>query len=148
VLGYVNDDELAWLYANCFTIVYPSLYEGFGLPVLEAMSMGAAVVTSQVTSLPEVAGPAASYVNPYDFARIVNEMAGLLTNETNRAQMKQKALAFREHILFVLVSILRTVKSKIDRVLGQQRTQDSLIFGFQRWKPIVEGGLSDTYSVV
>jgi len=66
MLGYVPDEELAWLYRNCFSFVYPSLYEGFGLPVLEAMGLGAAVITSNATSLPEVAGDAAHYVNPFD----------------------------------------------------------------------------------
>ncbi|WP_300157602.1 glycosyltransferase family 1 protein, partial [Solidesulfovibrio sp.] len=64
--GYVSDAELAWLYASCHAFLYPSLFEGFGLPVLEAMSLGAAVVCSDATSLPEVAGDAAVLVDPLD----------------------------------------------------------------------------------
>ena len=60
VAGYVADRELEWLYRNCFGFVYPSLFEGFGMPVLEAMALGAPVICSRTTSLPEVAGEAAS----------------------------------------------------------------------------------------
>jgi glycosyltransferase involved in cell wall biosynthesis len=70
VLGYVSDAALRWLYKHCWAFIYPSLYEGFGLPVLEAMAAGAATITSNVTSLPEVGGEAAYYVNPLDEASI------------------------------------------------------------------------------
>src|SRR5215216_272052 len=58
LLGYVDDTALQWLYQNCFAFVYPSYFEGFGLPVLEAMSLGAAVITSNITSIPEIIGQA------------------------------------------------------------------------------------------
>jgi len=64
LLGFVPDTDLAGLYSSAKAFVYPSLYEGFGLPVLEALSCGCPVVTSDVSSLPEVAGKAAVYVNP------------------------------------------------------------------------------------
>jgi alpha-1,3-rhamnosyl/mannosyltransferase len=63
-LGHVSDEDLAGLYAGAALFAYPSLYEGFGLPVLEAMAAGAAVLTSNVSSLPEVAGDAAVLVDP------------------------------------------------------------------------------------
>lgn len=69
-LGYVDDPTLHWLYKNCWAFIYPSLYEGFGLPVLEAMSLGAAVITSNTTSLPEVGGDAVYYVDPNSEAEI------------------------------------------------------------------------------
>ena len=62
--GYVADEELAWWYRAAAVFVYPSLLEGFGLPVLEAMACGAPVVTSNLSSLPEVAGDAALLVDP------------------------------------------------------------------------------------
>lgn len=65
-LGYVNNEELADLYRKASCFVCPSLYEGFGLPVLEAMACGCPVVASNMTSLPEVCGDAACYVDPYD----------------------------------------------------------------------------------
>jgi glycosyltransferase involved in cell wall biosynthesis len=64
--GYLSNRELAALYAGAACLVYPSLYEGFGLPVLEAMRLGCPVVTSNLSSLPEVAGRAAVLVNPFD----------------------------------------------------------------------------------
>jgi glycosyltransferase involved in cell wall biosynthesis len=63
-LGHVTDDDLARLYAGAALFAYPSLYEGFGLPVLEAMAAGAPVLTSNISSLPEVAGDAAILVDP------------------------------------------------------------------------------------
>jgi glycosyltransferase involved in cell wall biosynthesis len=62
--GYVSDDELIWLYRNCYASLYPSLFEGFGLPVLEGMQFGAATLCSNTTSLPEVAGDAALQLSP------------------------------------------------------------------------------------
>jgi len=64
LLGFVPDEDLAGLYSNAKAFVYPSLYEGFGLPVVEALSCGCPVVTSLNSSLPEVAGKAAIYVDP------------------------------------------------------------------------------------
>ncbi|WP_445629339.1 glycosyltransferase family 4 protein [Nostoc sp. DSM 114167] len=76
-LGYVDDDTLNWLYKNCWAFVYPSIYEGFGLPVLEAMNLGAAVITSNTTSLPEVGKDAVLYVDPTNEADIVAGFAKL-----------------------------------------------------------------------
>ncbi|MCS6773871.1 MAG: glycosyltransferase family 4 protein, partial [Thermoflexales bacterium] len=68
--GYVDDETLACLYSGCEVFAFPSLYEGFGLPVLEAMQCGAPVITSNVTALPEVAGDAAWLVDPTDVEAI------------------------------------------------------------------------------
>jgi glycosyltransferase involved in cell wall biosynthesis len=88
--GYVDDAELAWLYANCFGFTYPSLFEGFGLPVLEAMSLGAPVITSNVSSLPEVAGDAALLVDPLDVDDIAAAMARLEGDEALRESLRRK----------------------------------------------------------
>lgn len=64
VLGYVKDEELPRLYSNALMFIYPSLYEGFGLPVLEAMKCGCPVITSNISSLPEVIGQAGIQINP------------------------------------------------------------------------------------
>ncbi len=62
--GYVSDDEIIWLYRNCYANIYPSLFEGFGLPVLEGMQFGAPTICSNTTSMPEVAGNAAIMLSP------------------------------------------------------------------------------------
>jgi len=76
LLGYVSDEDLPILYSGAQVFVYPSLYEGFGLPILEAMACGCPVVTSNVSSMPEIAGQAAVLVNPEkveDIARGIQE---------------------------------------------------------------------------
>jgi len=75
--GFVDDDTLACLYSGALMFVYPSLYEGFGLPPLEAMQCGAPVVTSNRSSLPEIAGNAATLVDPTDEEAIASAMHAL-----------------------------------------------------------------------
>ncbi len=89
--GYVSDAELAWLYAACYAFLYPSLFEGFGLPVLEAMSLGAAVVCSDATALPEVAGDAALLVDPLDVGGLTQAMAALSKDAALRADLKARS---------------------------------------------------------
>jgi alpha-1,3-rhamnosyl/mannosyltransferase len=90
-LGFVTDDQLADLYSGATALVYPSLYEGFGLPPLEAMACGTPVVTSNVSSLPEVAGDAAVMMqDPLDTDALQNAMKRLIDD---RAFWLQKAAA-------------------------------------------------------
>ncbi len=91
--GYVSDAELAWLYASCHAFLYPSLFEGFGLPVLEAMSLGAAVVCSDATSLPEVAGDAAVLVDSLDVAGLAQAMAAVTDDVGLLDGLRRKSLA-------------------------------------------------------
>jgi glycosyltransferase involved in cell wall biosynthesis len=93
LLGHVSDALLAELYRRCAVFCYPSLYEGFGLPVLEAMAAGAAVVTSNVSSLPEVGGDAVEYADPRDPASIAQAMMRLLSSPERRAAMGVAARA-------------------------------------------------------
>jgi glycosyltransferase involved in cell wall biosynthesis len=90
--GYVDDDDLPLLYSAAEMLVYPSLYEGFGLPPLEAMACGCPVVTSDVSSLPEVVGDAAIRVDPYDVAAIARAMADLLNRPDLRAGLVEQGL--------------------------------------------------------
>jgi len=92
MLGYVSDAALAELYRRCALFCYPSLGEGFGLPVLEAMAAGAAVVTSNVSSLPEVGGEAVGYVDPSDVASIRMGLEGLLTSPARRSELSALAI--------------------------------------------------------
>lgn len=90
-LGYVGEASLVWLYRSCFAFLYPSLFEGYGLPVVEALSQGAAVLTSRVTSLPEVAGDAALLVDPADVDDIGRGIELLARDDELRAGLKAKA---------------------------------------------------------
>src|SRR5262249_15747817 len=91
--GFLPLDTLAVMYRLASVFVFPSLYEGFGLPPLEAMASGTPVVTSNVSSLPEVAGDAAVLIDPYDPASIAGGIEQVLTNETLRRDLRQKGLA-------------------------------------------------------
>jgi glycosyltransferase involved in cell wall biosynthesis len=91
MLGYVSDEALAELYRRCAVFCYPSLGEGFGLPVLEAMAAGAAVITSNLSSLPEVGGEAVEYVNPHDTNSIAESLRQLLADPPRRAELGQRA---------------------------------------------------------
>ncbi|AFI83948.1 hypothetical protein Q7A_1108 [Methylophaga nitratireducenticrescens] len=81
-LGYVAENELPKLYAAASVFIYPSLYEGFGLPVLEAMACGTCVLTSDTTSIPEVAGDSCMLVNPYSIDAIKTGLELLLSNQS------------------------------------------------------------------
>ncbi len=87
MLGHVSDAALAELYRRCAVFCYPSLGEGFGLPVLEAMAAGAAVLTSSTSSLPEVGGEAVAYADPYDVREISGQLESLLRSPERRAQL-------------------------------------------------------------
>jgi len=91
-LGYLSDDQLAILYRLASVFAFPSLYEGFGLPPLEAMASGTPVVTSNVSSLPEVVGDAAVLVNPYDVDAIVEGLRRVLTDPALAAEMRRKGI--------------------------------------------------------
>ena len=78
--SYVSDDEKRSLYANAQALLWPSLYEGFGFPPLEALSYGTPVITSYRTSLPEILRTSAWYVNPYNIAEYVRVLEHLLAN--------------------------------------------------------------------
>ncbi len=92
-LGFLSDETLAVVYRLASVFVFPSLYEGFGLPPLEAMACGTPVVTSNVSSLPEVTGDAALLVNPYSAEEIADAMRRVLTNPVLRADLSARALA-------------------------------------------------------
>jgi glycosyltransferase involved in cell wall biosynthesis len=96
-LGYVKDETLAILYRLASVFVFPSLYEGFGLPPLEAMASGTPVVTSNVSSLPEVADDAAVLVDPYDVASITDGMRRVLSDPELARDLREKGLVRARH---------------------------------------------------
>lgn len=90
--GFVPDKTLAVLYRLAGVFVFPSLYEGFGLPPLEAMASGTPVITSNVSSLPEVVGDAALLIDPYEADAIAQAMRRVLTDAALREDLRQRGL--------------------------------------------------------
>jgi len=82
--GYVRDADLPLIYRGADLVAYPSLYEGFGLPVLESMAVGTPVLTSNISSLPEVAAGAALLVDPFDVAAISEGLNRALNDDSWR----------------------------------------------------------------
>jgi len=91
--GYVADEDLPALYRAARAFVYPSLFEGFGLPPLEAMACGTPVVTSDVSSLPEVTGGAALLIDPNDERALANALIEIVSNERLRAELRERGIA-------------------------------------------------------
>jgi glycosyltransferase involved in cell wall biosynthesis len=89
MLGHVSDAVLAELYRRCAVFCYPSLGEGFGLPVLEAMAAGAPVLTSSVSSLPEVGGDAVAYADPLEVGDIAGQLESLLRDPARREDLSR-----------------------------------------------------------
>ena len=91
-IGFIPDNDLPALYNAANLFVYPSLYEGFGLPPLEAMSCGCPVITSNISSLPEVVGDAGIMIDPYSVDELYEAMHKVLINEIVRKDMIKKGL--------------------------------------------------------
>jgi len=97
ILGYVPAEDLPALYHTASLLVYPSLFEGFGIPLVEAMSCGCPIVCSNTTSLPELVGDAAVLVNPYDVEGLANAIWRVLNDRDLRADLVAKELARARH---------------------------------------------------
>jgi alpha-1,3-rhamnosyl/mannosyltransferase len=92
-LGYLSREDLATVMAGAAAMVYPSIYEGFGLPPLEAMACRVPVIASNVSSIPEVVGDSGLLIDPLDVQALTQKMAQLLEDEVFRAQLADRALA-------------------------------------------------------
>ena len=92
-IGYVPDEEMSALYSGAEIFLFPTLYEGFGIPVLEAQRCGTAVLTSGVSALPEVGGDAAYYIDPLDTESIAHGIETLLREKELRAALIEKGFA-------------------------------------------------------
>ena len=116
ILGFAPDEDLPALYTGARALLAVSLYEGFGLPILEAMACGTAVITSDLSSLPEVAGSAGILVNPLDTDAISAAMMRLLTDAALRRQLVAAGI---EHVKrFSWAKTARRHKSIYDELLG------------------------------
>lgn len=100
-LGFISDKERDWLYANALAFVYPSVYEGFGLPILEAMCYKCPVITYSTPSIVEIAGKTVSYAEPNNYLGIMNAVKNI-QNINNKSQDTEKA--FQKSINFTWTS--------------------------------------------
>ena len=91
-LDHVPDDDLAYLYSGALAMVFPSHYEGFGLPILEAMQCGCPVICSNTTSMSEIASGCARMVDPVDVDDIADAIESIIQNKELRAELSQKGL--------------------------------------------------------
>ena len=110
-VGYVSDGALRSLYEHAACFVYPSLYEGFGLPPLEAMNCGCPVVVSEMASMPEVCDDAALYCDPHDPKDISDKIRHLMENEDLRTRLRQKGAPRAE-----LFSWERSARATLDTI--------------------------------
>ncbi len=114
-IGFVPQEDLPPLYAGAAAFIYPSLYEGFGLPALEAISCGVPVVASHTSSLPEVVGDAALLCNAADEAALATAMERILTDTSLRAQLRRRARA--QAARFTWRAFVRGIAQDITRVV-------------------------------
>ncbi|MGB9880037.1 MAG: glycosyltransferase family 4 protein, partial [Anaerolineae bacterium] len=114
--GYVPDEDLPALYSGADLFVFPSLYEGFGLPPLEAMACGTPVVCSKASSLPEVVGDAALMVDPYDVEALAEAMHRVLSDAVLREELRGKGLARAQQ--FTWEKAARETLAVYEEVLG------------------------------
>ena len=98
-LGYVEEQDMPALYTLADAYVYPSLYEGFGLPVLEAMQCGCPVVASNASSIPEVAGDAAILVDPCDVGAIADAIHRVLTDVAGSREAGRRRVSPAQAVL-------------------------------------------------
>lgn len=125
--GYVSNDELKWLYQNCFGFVYPSLFEGFGMPVVEALGLGGPVLCSNGSSLPEVAGAAALLFDPLDTLSIAAAMRRLAREEVSREMLK--TAGYRQAAKFSWVRSALRLHELYDQVMLASRQIGNSVLG-------------------
>jgi glycosyltransferase involved in cell wall biosynthesis len=130
--GFVDDQLLRDYYRKASLVVYPSLYEGFGLPPLEAMASGTPVVTSNTSSIPEVVGDAAIMVNPYDTEQLAEAIAKVLNDRELRSQMIENGL--QQCRKFNWYRVARNTLSVYYDVYSQSAKREFL--PFDTWKKL------------
>ena len=135
--GYVSDSLLKSYYRNALVVAYPSLYEGFGLPPLEAMASGSPVMTSNTSSLPEVVGDAAILVNPHDKEQIAESLGRIVRDPDLRMKLREKgADRVRK---FNWARVARNIVGIYYETYNKKngKTSDSFL-SFERWQAILD----------
>lgn len=115
--GFARDEDLPALYAEAICLAYPSLYEGIGFPVLEAMACGTPVVTSAISSLPEVAGDAAILIDPYNVDELTAALRRVLEDDALRADLV--ARGYRRAAWFTWERAARQLRDVYQRMLAE-----------------------------
>lgn len=110
-VGHVSDEELRALYENALCFIFPSLYEGFGIPPLEAMACGCPVVVSSAASLPEICGKAALYCDPYNARDLADKINLLVRNRQLQQELRERGLKHAKH--FTWDKCARTILASI-----------------------------------
>lgn len=119
ILGYVSEEKLVELYKKATCLIYPSFYEGFGLPILEAMSLGCPVITSNVSSMPEVGGNAVMYVDPENSEDIKITILKVIESEEIRKELIKKGL--NQAKKFSWQKCARETREKYQKVLNNKQ---------------------------
>jgi len=115
LIGFARDADLPALYSGAALTAFPSLYEGFGLPILESMACGTPVVTANVSSLPEVAGEAALLIDPYDVPGLTDAIRRLVTDDILRSTLIQRGYEQMKHSTWAKAA--RQLRAVYERVL-------------------------------
>jgi len=126
LLNYVSDTDIPWLYQNCFAFVFPSLFEGFGLPLLEAMALGAPVISSNNSCIPEITGEAALLVDAYREEEITEAMRLLASGEIKREILRDRG--FRRARNFSWEKTARETLDCYDRVLAGDKLSTKALY--------------------
>ena len=113
-VGVLNDGELAALYRGALGLIFPSIYEGFGLPPLEAMACGCPVIASRSASLPEVCGEAVLYCDPSDPADITHQIQRLIDDPSLRAHLREAGL--RQAARFSWIETARQMWQEVEKL--------------------------------
>lgn len=121
-IEHLSDAELAVIYSNAVALVFPSLYEGFGLPIVEAMACGCPVITSNVSSLPEISGSAALLVNPHDSAAIAEAIRCVVVDPNVRVRLRDQGLVRAKE--FSWEKAAEETLAVYQRVFGYPRTEE------------------------
>lgn len=125
-IGYTSDEDLRALYSSCRVCVYPSLYEGFGLPPLEAMACGAPVITSNAPAITETVGDAALLVDPLSVEELANSIVKVLTEERERDRLSQAGIARAARFTWKQTAKLTLeVYREVHSLQSAKRNQDS-----------------------
>lgn len=132
--GFVNDDQLRDYYRGARLFVYPSFYEGFGLPPLEAMASGIPVVTTMTSSIPEVVGDAALMVNPHDANQLADTIYRAMVDEPLRQQLV--ARGFKQVAKFTWQRVARNTLAAYYEVCHSQGQGTAKALPFELWKQL------------